>query len=127
MINGIKALLIATGEFATVQLAQEHEPIDLPGTETPAVVLYYEKNRYSASNTDLLVYQAVEKRLICQLICHADQVDAKEHALVQAVIGYTHNAQHYPLEAVESDTHKIDGEYYSRWIVLRTQTHIRQL
>lgn len=126
MINALKALLQASGQFATVQLAQGQEPLDNLQLDTPAVVLFYDKNRYQPSDTDRQVHQLVHKQIFCQLVCHADTVDAKEQALVQTLIGFEHSSQHYPMEAVESDTHKIKGDYYSRWVVFRTSTHIRQ-
>jgi len=126
MINALKTALVNTGQFNYVHLAQEMEPLDDFQADTPAVILYYGPNKYAPSEADMLVQQAVDKHVIALLVCNADQLHDLEKLVVETVIGYTHDAEHYAMEAVESDNHKITGEYYSRKILFFTRTHVRQ-
>jgi len=126
MITNLKDLLIATGLFNTVELAEDLEPLEDFKKETPAVILYQGKTIYTPSQLDNFIRQSATKQVGMLLVCAADQVDDLEKAVVSTLIGYQHDNEHEQLEAVEADNHKITGTYYSRRIVFEVRTQVSQ-
>lgn len=127
MITEIKALLEATGQFKSVQLAQELQPVSDMATNSPAAIVYQGKTLFQPNSLDNFVRQAADKTIVVILLCAADDVETLENLILTTLLGYQHSANYEGLEALESDNHDIQGHYYARKIVFQTRTHISQI
>jgi hypothetical protein len=92
----------------------------------PSVLLYYGKFSYSASDQDMLVRQIVDKRIVALLHCKKTEMDSLEKIVVEQLLGLKKDEQHYGLEAIESVTKDIGGEYLCRRIEFSSETKVRQ-
>lgn len=127
MLNEIKQLIVDAEICKTVDLATDKRPLEGPIDEniTPAAYLYFGEVKYLPSDaTDGGVHQEVIREFMVQLLVDAADLVDVETQLVKAVMGYTHDNYHLPMEARETKTHTIKGSHYSRLLTFTTELNI---
>lgn len=123
MINNIKTLIIAADCCESVELSQDHEPIDSLSDigSTPTAIIFFGDTAFAASDGDIGVRQQCKHEFIVQLIARSSELMDVQEQLIKAVMGYQHTQRHCPLEAVSIKTHAVYGEFYSRLITFSSE------
>lgn len=126
MISNIKALLVATGQFKDVQLAQDLQPVEDLAANTPSAVIYQGKTVFGESLLDNLVMQAADKTVDVIFICVADDVETIENLVLSTLMGFQYTSDYSALEAVQAENYKIEGHFYARRVTFQTRVHVSE-
>lgn len=126
MISNIKALLVATGQFKDVQLAQDLQPVEDLAANTPSAVIYQGKTVFGESLLDNHVMQAADKTVDVIFICVADDVETIENLVLSTLMGFQYTSDYSALEAVQAENYKIEGHFYARRVTFQTRVHVSE-
>lgn len=126
MIANIKALLVATGQFKDVQLAQDLQPVEDLATNTPSAVIYQGKTLFGENILDNNVMQSADKSIDVIFICLADDVETIENLVLSTLLGFQYTSEYSGLEAVQAENYKIEGHFYARRVTFQTRVHVLQ-